>query len=254
MWSVTVSDDTRVSIPRAIVDSLRKSGRQCDTVSVAPLQRLEPTQTPHFKSPGLAVALERGGNRAYIASSEGLDFDVVSIVSDAIRAVGYDEVVLVSKPKASPAALSVTEALAGKWVNIDEKTSSIKRLEIQKEADGWVIHAWGSCQPTDCDWGTVPLHMAVDAADAADAAGIPLDVGQMKYGVAQWDQLDNAIRTFMTLRIEDGELIAESVDVFQNTLGQANIRCKDSFKREIQFLPDATLTRPLDNSGSDTAR
>ena len=254
VWSVTVSDDTRVSIPRAIVDSLRKSGRQCDTVSVAPLQRLEPTQTPHFKSPGLAVALERGGNRAYIASSEGLDFDVVSIVSDAIRAVGYDEVVLVSKPKASPAALSVTEALAGKWVNIDEKTSSIKRLEIQKEADGWVIHAWGSCQPTDCDWGTVPLHMAVDAADAADAAGIPLDVGQMKYGVAQWDQLDNAIRTFMTLRIEDGELIAESVDVFQNTLGQANIRCKDSFKREIQFLPDATLTRPLDNSGSDTAR
>jgi hypothetical protein len=48
----------------------------------------------------------------------------------------------------------------------------------------------------------------------------------------------------MTLRIEDGELVAESVDVFQNTLGQANIRCKDSVKREMQFVPDATLTRP----------
>ena len=98
VWSVTVSDGTRVSVARAIGQSIRESGRQCDTVSVAPLQRLvAPTQQQNSQSPSLAVALEEGGNHAYIASSEGIDFDIVSIVSEALREVGHGEVVLLSE-------------------------------------------------------------------------------------------------------------------------------------------------------------
>ena len=98
VWSVTVSDGTRVSVARAIGESIRESGRQCDTVSVAPLQRLvAPTQKQNSQSPSLAVALEEGGNHAYIASSEGIDFDIVSIVSEALREVGHGEVVLLSE-------------------------------------------------------------------------------------------------------------------------------------------------------------
>jgi hypothetical protein len=73
--------------------------------------------------------------------------------------------------------------LAGKWVNIDANTNSITRLEVTKGADGWVIHAWGKCGPPDCDWGTTPLHMAVDS----DGPDQPVDVQRLTHGVAYWD-------------------------------------------------------------------
>lgn len=119
--------------------------------------------------------------------------------------------------------------LAGTWVNVDENTSSITRLEVSEEADGWVIHAWGKCGPPDCDWGTVPLHMAVGEDDAT---GTPLDVGKLKYGVAYWDHKDLDIRTFMALHVEHGELSVESVDVFGTRSGHTtNLKMKDLFKK-----------------------
>jgi len=92
--------------------------------------------------------------------------------------------------------------LAGTWVNIDANTDSITRLEVKEEADGWTIQAWGKCVPTDCDWGAVPLHMAVACADAPhsrcekiEVPGEktvtrciydPLDIAKFKHGVAHW--------------------------------------------------------------------
>ena len=115
--------------------------------------------------------------------------------------------------------------LAGKWVNADGKTSSITRLEIREEADGWEIHAWASCGPDECDWGTAALYMAADGEE------VPFDAKKLKYGVAHWKQLDGAARTFLAMRVEEGELIIETVDVFEKTSGQPNMRFKDSFKK-----------------------
>jgi hypothetical protein len=119
--------------------------------------------------------------------------------------------------------------LVGTWINVDENTSSITRLEVSEEAGGWVIHAWGKCGPPDCDWGAVPLHMAVGEADAR---GKPLDVAKLKYGVAHWDHKDQDIRTFMALQVEDGALSTETVDVFGAKSGHTtNLRMKDLFKK-----------------------
>lgn len=127
------------------------------------------------------------------------------------------------------AQANAAHPLAGTWLNVDENTSSITRLEVSEEAGGWVIHAWGKCGPPDCDWGAVPLHMAVGEADAR---GKPLDVGRLKYGVASWDHKDKDIRTFMTLQVEDGALSAETVDVFGAKSGHTtNLRMKDLFKK-----------------------
>lgn len=125
--------------------------------------------------------------------------------------------------------------LAGKWVNIDENTNSITRLEVTEEADGWVIHAWGKCGPSDCDWGTVPLHMAVDS----DGPDKPVDVQRLKHGVAYWEHKErNAkadIRTFMVLQVQDGELLVESFDVFGKASRRPeelhHTRAKDSFRK-----------------------
>lgn len=119
--------------------------------------------------------------------------------------------------------------LVGTWVNVDENTSSITRLEVSEEAGGWVIHAWGKCGPPDCDWGAVPLHMAVGETDAH---GTPRDVGKLKYGVAYWDHKKLDIRTFMALHVEGGALSVQTVDVFGATSGHTtNLRMKDLFKK-----------------------
>jgi len=42
----------------------------------------------------------------------------------------------------------------GLWLNIDENTGGITKIEIKKiDSIHLSIHPWGKCHPTDCDWG-----------------------------------------------------------------------------------------------------
>ena len=45
------------------------------------------------------------------------------------------------------------ELLAGSWVNTDSKTPSITSIVVRLEGDRTLVHAWGACSPSDCDWG-----------------------------------------------------------------------------------------------------
>lgn len=46
----------------------------------------------------------------------------------------------------------------GTWVNTDPATRDITHIAIAQQPDGsLVMHGYGACQPTDCDWGTAPL-------------------------------------------------------------------------------------------------
>lgn len=47
--------------------------------------------------------------------------------------------------------------LVGTWINVNPNTRSIVKIIITDNgAGGTRIHAYGSCTPTSCDWGTVP--------------------------------------------------------------------------------------------------
>ena len=146
------------------------------------------------------------------------------------------------------AAEDPAHPLAGTWVNVDENTDSITRMEVKEEADGWTIQAWGKCVPTDCDWGAVPLHMAVAYADAPhsrcekiEVPGEktvtrciydPLDIAKLQHGVAHWNHKDLVIQVFMTMQVANGELVVETVDVFDKTItGQTNMLIKDAFRK-----------------------
>lgn len=46
-------------------------------------------------------------------------------------------------------------AFVGTWTNSAPLGNNwIKRLEISSNGDQLSIHAWGNCEPSDCDWGT----------------------------------------------------------------------------------------------------
>jgi hypothetical protein len=43
----------------------------------------------------------------------------------------------------------------GKWENVDAKTGGLTRLEITAAGNKVKVHAYGSCEPSACDWGEV---------------------------------------------------------------------------------------------------
>lgn len=44
---------------------------------------------------------------------------------------------------------------AGKWVNTNSNTGGVTKLEISISGTNVMVHAWGKCHPTDCDWKNV---------------------------------------------------------------------------------------------------
>jgi hypothetical protein len=73
---------------------------------------------------------------------------------------------MVSNASASMAQFS------GKWVNADPATGGITKLTVTVTGPNAKVHAWGSCTPTDCDWGEVKataFATSVSASIASDA-------------------------------------------------------------------------------------
>lgn len=52
----------------------------------------------------------------------------------------------------------------GVWPNVDPNTRAITKIEITADSNVYTVHMWGSCSPTDCDWGTVTTPLS-DADD-----------------------------------------------------------------------------------------
>jgi cytochrome c biogenesis protein CcmG, thiol:disulfide interchange protein DsbE len=45
------------------------------------------------------------------------------------------------------------DTLAGSWINVNSATSGVTQVTVRRENNRIVIHVWGACHPTDCDWG-----------------------------------------------------------------------------------------------------
>lgn len=129
-----------------------------------------------------------------------------------------------SRPASEPPQQSTStqnaDRFLGNWKNVDDQTRGLPRLEITHDnQQALSIRAWGSCSPTDCDWGEVPLALLGDSAGATE----------LPYGFCQWDHgfTDN----YMTLRVEDNELAIEVYDIFKDGSGRSNYRAEYRFRR-----------------------
>lgn len=122
------------------------------------------------------------------------------------------------------------DAFVGKWVNTDEKTAGLTRLEIGKADKGWTIRAWGAAGGGKADQGQVMLHLFGDAAGDTE----------VKHGFASWDHKFK--ETHLTLRLEKGDLVVEDFNVFKDGSGRANYRMTYRFKRgtPAAAIDDAT--------------
>jgi TIR domain len=58
-------------------------------------------------------------------------------------------------------------ALEGTWTNsVQVENNGLKRLEITAQGGQLSAHAWGQCQPDDCDWGVQPAQFDGQKASA----------------------------------------------------------------------------------------
>ncbi|HUN85729.1 MAG TPA: toll/interleukin-1 receptor domain-containing protein [Terracidiphilus sp.] len=58
--------------------------------------------------------------------------------------------------------------LVGTWTNSsDVARNGLERLQISNDSNGVSIHAWGKCEPDDCDWGSKTAAMEDESAKAS---------------------------------------------------------------------------------------
>lgn len=102
----------------------------------------------------------------------------------------------------------VDERYWGTWVNEDPDTAGITRVEIAP----WTVHMWGSCEPSDCDWGEAPYAIHEDELHVF------------------WDQ-GFALEVQVLALLPNGALQVETTTYF--TDGTGSMSRTDTFLREI---------------------
>ena len=71
-------------------------------------------------------------------------------------------------PPKAPVAVTA-QPILGTWVNCDHQTRGLVRLMITAAGNEVMIHAFGACTPTPCDWGAVPGIIYADNVTATPA-------------------------------------------------------------------------------------
>lgn len=61
--------------------------------------------------------------------------------------------VLLLLPTCLMAQTSLIDPTVGSWSNTDLHPSGFTRIDVRRDGTNTIVHAWGSCHPTDCDLG-----------------------------------------------------------------------------------------------------
>jgi len=117
------------------------------------------------------------------------------------------------------------DAWAGEWVNTDPNTRSTTKLKIALTDGKLAVHGFGKCHPTDCDWGTTPLHLCSVGDRAKDVVGF-----------ASWDQKfkDHHI----VLRLKAGKLSVDSFDIYKDKSGRTNRSATEMFAKSRTVMAE----------------
>ncbi len=121
--------------------------------------------------------------------------------------------VLLSSPLtiASDRHLPAQEGFAGTWDNVDPATRVVTKVIVSVEAGRFQIRAWGKCSPTDCDWGTVPLHL------------IGASIGDQSFerAMATWDHSWG--KSHLMMHLDGAQLVVEAIAIYKES-GRSNHR------------------------------
>ena len=111
----------------------------------------------------------------------------------------------------------------GAWINIDPNTGSVPKLSVSLAGQNVLVHAWGACHPTPCDWGEVqaePYASTVSSKISSDTTKLQ---GVFKPAFAE--------TTFLIYPEGEERLRFERSTRFTDNSGRANYSSMDIFQR-----------------------
>lgn len=125
------------------------------------------------------------------------------------------------KAGAPAAAATVSPTpLDGTWNNCDKHTRNLVKVVITSKGDTLLVHAYGACVPTPCDWGEVK-----GLAYASSVAGGPAVAFSALYSFGFKD-------TILTGHLDGASLVVEDFNTFKDGSGRANYFTRDHFCKE----------------------
>lgn len=100
--------------------------------------------------------------------------------------------------------------LVGTWYSTDKKTRGISKLILSADGGTLRVHAFGACEPTDCDWGEVEGAAFSSGVGSAEAMAFmaAYDFGFME--------------THLAVYLKGGILVLDSFNTFKDGSGRSN--------------------------------
>lgn len=124
---------------------------------------------------------------------------------------------------------------SGEWVNVNPDTRGVTALKITVSGTNVMVHAWGQCTPTDCDWGNMQAY--------AYGPNVSSNLAATAQAVSVVHKESFAER-LMILRSSGTQLRAETYTRFTDTSGRTNYAAVEMFKRKAPLAAPKQLSPP----------
>jgi len=115
------------------------------------------------------------------------------------------------------------EHFLGAWVNIDPNTRGVPKLYLSLTGQNVLVHAWGACHPTPCDWGEVKAEPYASTVSSNVRSDTTVLQGVFKPAFAE--------TTFLIRPNGEEGLRFEEITHFTDNSGRANYSSTDIFQR-----------------------
>jgi hypothetical protein len=112
---------------------------------------------------------------------------------------------------------------AGTWSNTDPATRGITSLQINVSGSSAQVHAWGSCHPTDCDWGSVQAQAFASGVSSNIASDASTLIAVFNSGFSE---------TTLVITPYGSGLHVDSYDRFLDGSGRSNYIASYTFQRQ----------------------
>ena len=110
----------------------------------------------------------------------------------------------------------------GQWTNQDSNTADVTRVTVTRTGANLRVNVFGSCHPTDCDWGAV--NATAFAATAGGNLNNDADVVMATY-------TQGFARKTVLLRLNGANIAYEVFTEFTDSSGRANYRTSGRLNR-----------------------
>lgn len=129
--------------------------------------------------------------------------------------------------------LPVLDPYVGTWTNVNPDTRGLTKVQITRQDGEHRVQVWGSCEPTDCDWGKADLTMLGTSVS---------DETPNDYAFAQWDHgfKDSTV----TMDLTKSGIVVDVYNVFKDGTDRENYHTR-------YMLGDRGQMYAMSDPGSD---